>query len=231
MDGCHGLTGNRDAGRARIGYAVNRMLEECTMARADVRARILQASKAVFSKKGYRAATVSDILEEADIARGTFYRYFTNKRHAFYELASELFKGIYEASKFMLADGDGRMANRIEDSFAQCYSLFIDNRGVLLTYLREGLAADPGLYALWDDFDNRMTALFETVLERGASSGEFRKVDNNLVSRAMLMLFLQVPYRDIILGQRVDLDVRSLAGEMVNFLLNGLVQREATPSP
>ncbi len=192
------------------------------MARADVKARILKAARAVFSKQGYKDTTVSDILEEAQVARGTFYRYFANKRHVFYDLVSELFKGIYEASKSMIPSGDEEISGRIEYSFTQCYRLFIENRGVLMTYMSEGLAADPGLYALWDDFDRRMTALFADILARGEASGEFREVDNELVSRAMLMLFLQVPYRDIMMGQRVELDVEALASEMVNMLLCGL---------
>jgi AcrR family transcriptional regulator len=201
------------------------------LARDDVKARILQASKVVFSRQGYKATTVADILEEAEIARGTFYRYFTNKRHAFYELVSELFKGIYETSKGMLpAGGDPTLAHRIGDSFTQSYRLFVDNRGVLLTYLREGLVSDPGLYALWDDFDRKMTSLFAEVLERGLESGEFREVDNELVSRAMLMLFLQVPYRDIMMKQRTEIDVEAMAGQMVSFVLDGLVQRDIPTS-
>jgi AcrR family transcriptional regulator len=35
----------------------------------------------VFSEKGYHLASVSDIVEHAGIARGTFYQYFDNKRH------------------------------------------------------------------------------------------------------------------------------------------------------
>lgn len=201
------------------------------MARDDVKARILQASKVVFSRQGYKATTVADILAEAEIARGTFYRYFTNKRHAFYELVSELFKGIYETSKCMLPTGGNlTLSNRIEDSFTQSYRLFVENRGVLLTYLREGLVSDPGLYALWDDFDRKMTALFAEVLECGLESGEFREVDNDLVSRAMLMLFLQVPYRDIMMGQRAEIDVEAMASQMVSFVLDGLTRRESPAS-
>jgi AcrR family transcriptional regulator len=194
------------------------------LARADVRARILRAAGAVFSRKGYRSATVADILDEAQVARGTFYRYFTSKREVFFDLVSELFKAIYEASLSMVAGGDEAIAPRIEESFAHCYRLFIDNRGVLQTYLREGLVADPGLYALWDDFDRRMTALFTLVLQKGAATGEFRTVDDELVSRAMLMLFLQVPYRDIMAGRIYDLDVQRLASEMVRFVLEGVTE-------
>jgi AcrR family transcriptional regulator len=38
--------------------------------------QILEASARVFAQKGYFAASVSDIIEEAGVARGTFYLYF-----------------------------------------------------------------------------------------------------------------------------------------------------------
>jgi AcrR family transcriptional regulator len=192
------------------------------LTRVDRKARILQAARSVFSRKGYRAATVGDILDEARVARGTFYRYFPDKRQVFYELVRGLFNGIYEASSVMLTEGAGASAGQMHDGFAHCYRIFIDNKDLLLAYLREGLVADPGLYSLWDEFDRRMTALFARVLSAGVASGAFRPVDEDLVSRAMLMLFLQVPYRDIMMGGRVDIDVDVLASEMVGFVLEGL---------
>lgn len=195
------------------------------MARADVRARILQASRIVFSRKGYKATTVGDILVEAGVARGTFYRYFSSKRHVFHELSSDLFRAVFEAAGSMLAGVDEPVMLRIGDSLAQCYRLFVDNRGFLLTYMREGIVADPGLYALWDDFDRKMTGLLVEVLKSGAARGELREVDNDPVSRAMLMIFLLVPYRDILMPARPELDVQGLASEMVRLILDGLLPR------
>jgi AcrR family transcriptional regulator len=191
--------------------------------RQDTRGAILRAAAAVFKRKGYRATTVSDILAEAHVARGTYYRYFSSKRHAFQELVGDLFKGIHEAS-LGLVTGEGPMDARLKDTFAQCYRMFIDNRGVLLTYLRDGITVDPGMYALWDDFDRRMTALFSEVLTHCAETGEFRRVDTDLVSRAMMLLFLQVPYRHM-MGSRADIDVELVAGEVVSLALDGLVPR------
>lgn len=195
--------------------------------RPDIRSRILSAAKDVFSRKGYRATTVADILEEADVARGTFYRYYPNKRQAFYDLMSGLFNGIYEASRTMSGNGDGQRATFIQDSFAQCYRLFIYNRGLLITYFQEALALDTGLYALWDDFDRKMTKLFAGILTEGAGKGEFREVDNDLVSRAMMMLFLQVPYRDLMFEGTHNIDVEAMAGEMANLVLDGVSARDS----
>ena len=199
---------------------------EAELTRIDTRTKVLKAARSVFARKGYKATTVEDILTEAHVARGTFYRYFPNKRQVFLDLMAELLDGIYEAAR-PLATGEAEsLSGLMHDSFEQCYRIFIDNRSILITFIREGLAADVRLCALWDDFDRRMNAVFAEVVARGASSGEFRPVDIELVSRAMMMLFLQVPYRDIMPGGRTQIDVDSLAGEMAGFVLEGLGARQ-----
>lgn len=60
------------------------------------RAHILQTASEVFSRKGYRLASVSDIVEEAAIGRGTFYLYFDSKKDIFRELIEQFFRGYAE---------------------------------------------------------------------------------------------------------------------------------------
>ncbi|OJY27022.1 MAG: hypothetical protein BGO98_44730 [Myxococcales bacterium 68-20] len=63
---------------------------------------ILVAAMKVFARRGFTATRVEDVLEEARIARRTFYRYFTSKEDvlaAVYELATgELLGALDEAS-------------------------------------------------------------------------------------------------------------------------------------
>ena len=47
------------------------------------RAQLLAAARVVFARRGYHHASVSDILDEAKVARGTFYNYFDSKRAVF----------------------------------------------------------------------------------------------------------------------------------------------------
>ena len=50
------------------------------------REELLQAAAHVFSARGFRTAGVSDIIEQAGVARGTFYHYFGSKKDVFMEL-------------------------------------------------------------------------------------------------------------------------------------------------
>ena len=52
----------------------------------DKKEAILQAAKALFSEKGYKGTSISDITERAGIAAGTFYLYFESKIQLFMDI-------------------------------------------------------------------------------------------------------------------------------------------------
>src|SRR4051794_1861719 len=67
--------------------------------RLDRRTQLLNAARAVFAKKGYEEATVSEIVGRAGVAQGTFYLYFPGKESlagAFAEALSERFAEVAE---------------------------------------------------------------------------------------------------------------------------------------
>src|SRR5207302_4299670 len=54
------------------------------------RAQLLDAAKRVFARRGYPAANIADICEEAGVARGTIYQYFRNKRDVLIALLDDV---------------------------------------------------------------------------------------------------------------------------------------------
>ncbi|HEY8430086.1 MAG TPA: helix-turn-helix domain-containing protein, partial [Sandaracinaceae bacterium] len=60
------------------------------------RRMVLDTALAVFSAKGYHQTRISDIIEAASIARGTFYLYFDSKNAIFHELLDLLLEQISE---------------------------------------------------------------------------------------------------------------------------------------
>src|SRR5215218_3997974 len=63
----------------------------------DRRTQLLTAARAVFARKGYEEATVSEIVGRAGVAQGTFYLYFPGKESlagAFAEALSERFAEV-----------------------------------------------------------------------------------------------------------------------------------------
>jgi TetR/AcrR family transcriptional regulator, cholesterol catabolism regulator len=62
----------------------------------DVHRRIRRAAAELFQEKGYEAATVEDIAERADVAKGTFFNYFPRKDALLAALAAEMVEGLFE---------------------------------------------------------------------------------------------------------------------------------------
>jgi len=58
--------------------------------RASRRTALLDAAKRRFARRGYHRTSIDDIIDEAGIARGTFYLHFESKRAIFDELVAEL---------------------------------------------------------------------------------------------------------------------------------------------
>ena len=58
-----------------------------TASEAVRREQLLTAARKVFQEKGYDNTTVSDIVEEASVAQGTFYLYFPSKKDVVLGLA------------------------------------------------------------------------------------------------------------------------------------------------
>ncbi len=61
------------------------------------RKRLLDAAEAVFGRKGYHAASISDITRRAGVAQGTFYVYFPSKKAVFAELVRERSRALRHA--------------------------------------------------------------------------------------------------------------------------------------
>jgi AcrR family transcriptional regulator len=53
---------------------------------ADARERIVATAQALFARFGLRKTTLDEIIRRANVAKGTFYRYFSNKEALFREV-------------------------------------------------------------------------------------------------------------------------------------------------
>jgi AcrR family transcriptional regulator len=58
--------------------------------------KIIKAAMALFTEKGYQGTNALEIAARADVATGTFYSYFNNKKEVFIEIIKRIFKNIFE---------------------------------------------------------------------------------------------------------------------------------------
>ncbi len=135
------------------------------------REHILHSACAVFSRKGYRMASVSDIVEEAAIGRGTFYLYFDSKRDIFRELIENYFRGYAEVlqenhKKLVEAcSGKGSILRTWRENMENVLRYHSENPHLTRIIYREALGKD-------EDFSDRVEEL--SKLAREMLKEEFR---------------------------------------------------------
>jgi TetR/AcrR family acrAB operon transcriptional repressor len=71
---------------------MRRKKEEAEATKED----ILKAAKDVFARKGFTAATLADIAEQAGITKGAIYWHFDNKSELYQQVLAHGFMGYYE---------------------------------------------------------------------------------------------------------------------------------------
>ena len=100
--------------------------------KAENRAALLKAARAVFAEMGHGAAGVRDIVRRTDLASGTFYNYFKDKDEIFEAVVGELTGELLKRHK----QGRGR-AKSAEEFMRQHYAVYFNF-----------LAEDPELLVL-----------------------------------------------------------------------------------
>jgi AcrR family transcriptional regulator len=108
------------------------------------RAELIAAAINVFSHKGYRRASISDIISVAGVARGTFYLYFSSKEEVFRAIIDD-FHGLMRRQ----LDHVGEVPHFGTDAreslllgFKGWLQTFADNRQAARIVLREASAID-----------------------------------------------------------------------------------------
>lgn len=93
----------------------------------DKRQALKTAAYGVFSKKGYKAAGISEIAKQAGVAVGSFYNYYTNKEAIFLDVYVEENDRVRQA---MMDDIDWQqdLVKLVRQIFEQSRSLVSSNK-------------------------------------------------------------------------------------------------------
>lgn len=195
------------------------------MSTAKRRHQVLDAAAWVFARKGYRQASVSDIIERAGVARGTFYLYFDGKEAVFLAIVETFHVRVKSAFEALDAAaettrGEGPRAV-LEASFRRWMEFFAAHRDVTQVVLREASSVDPR-------FEQAFIELRQSALTR--FSARFRKFQELGSARPSidpdLAASLQLGMVDELLNwfilRHPDPDIPRLAAHLADFEWNGI---------
>lgn len=196
------------------------------------REQLLEAAALVFSEKGYRNASVSDVVERANVARGTFYNHFSSKQDVFLELIERYF----DEFAGILRDSHDRLKKALDDR-TDPLQAWRDSALAVLSYHSKHPALTAVVYreamGLDENFSKRVEEL--QGFARKTMADEFRMLsdrgmiipaDPDLVSTMVNGAVVNIIMEYIILPRK-PVDLELLAGEVVRFHARALASSRA----
>jgi AcrR family transcriptional regulator len=187
--------------------------------------RIAYSARKVFSQKGYHAATVDDIIRDAGVSRGTFYKTYRNKREVLGELLDSLTRALEMNMKRVdVSAGAPPIVDQMMGNVERILTTLTNNLDLTRILLRGAVGIDPDFDRKLDEFYEGTLALIELSLKHGQDMGIIRPCNVEIASYAVLGALRQA--MEVFLSttsKRTSSDV--LGKSLLDVLANGLVVR------
>lgn len=185
---------------------------------------ILKAAGRVFARKDYHRVTMQEVAEEADVGKGTLYRYYKSKDDLYFSvirIGLDALEGYlrHEASK-------GRdYVDKVKRVIYGTLVFFEKNRPFVKIFLQEEVRLrDQGEHPCLAA-QAKLVRLTEAMIEEGQEAGVFRQTDVPLAA-ALLIGMLKGSFL-CELDALVKLDLEDRAQIIAGLFLEGALARGA----
>jgi AcrR family transcriptional regulator len=192
------------------------------MKREQRRKQLLGHARDVFAEKGYHAAKIDDIVAHANVARGTFYLHFVDKRTLFEELVDDFLSRIGDAiERIQLDAGPTAALLQLRNNVYRVLTVGLDDPAMTRILLKNAAGLDP-------DFDRKVRAFYRTLEEllalslmNGQRLGLVRAGDRRVLGAMALGAIKEILLQAV--ESRITNEARGLTDEVMRFLAGGIL--------
>jgi TetR/AcrR family transcriptional regulator len=165
--------------------ALPRNREQNEEIRRQRRETIIRGALKVYVEKGYAAAEIGDVAEQAGVARGLVYYYFKDKLALFRELFTYMFD---QSQKHLHShfDKEDPVCEILEKFVSSMYNNMLEQSEGAQFFMRmrpdlnELFNPDELKNLTWNHFEN--IEVIQNTLKRGMESGEIRRMAPKLLA-------------------------------------------------
>jgi AcrR family transcriptional regulator len=163
---------------------------------------LADAGAAQFRARGYRSTSVDDIVESASVARGTFYKYFSDKQDLLAAVAAEIYSaGMAFAERIAAVDPVAKKSTL--RPWLATYVEFYDKYSGCIEAWAEGTTDDPTIVSIGENGQVQMDIGAARMLIRGPDRYPFDPVVSALILRGLVT---RVPQAALDLPEPIDDD-------------------------
>jgi AcrR family transcriptional regulator len=203
-----------------------RSLTETNSGEEDTRSRILQAALRLFAAKGYEGTTTKDLAGKANVAEGTLFRYFPNKKAILIEVATrgwvdiltDLLTELSEMGSYKaVAQVMRRRVLRMRENSDLLRVCFIEAQ--FHPELKERIQSE--VIAKMTDVAE---AFFQTAIDRGI----YRPMNPKIVAQVFLGMFAIAGFSSetILDSNASPFALQEMAEGIAEIFLNGVLVKE-----
>lgn len=209
------------------------------MERRAREAQILRAAKEVFAARGYHATGVSDIIQRAGIARGTFYLYFPSKHAVLERLLQDVVEEIHSRVKVIgVGRDDPPPLIQLRANLSRVMTYLLKDRAITRILLHHAVGLDPVIDRKLTAFEAKLARIIERSLRYGQEIGLVRPCDPRVVALCALGMIKEVT-RAVTVLSRAEAQLEPLVDEILTVGLKGVLfqtprrerRRKATEPP
>ncbi len=186
--------------------------------KAETRERLLEAASRLFAERGFEATRPQDIAREADVAIGTFYLHFADRREAFEAFTARAATELMERARTRAPD-NGNFEARLRCTLESLLDYMDEKPGVVRAAFADEavIGSAPGAHA--ESLRERLAQGLASGLELGMARGEILgDYDPLLISHGVVGLIQQALShgshraldRDVVLDQITRFCARAL---------------------
>ena len=162
--------------------------------RDERRQQLLDAARVLFAERGYHETTVDDITRSADVAKGTFYLYFSEKREIYHEVIRGFLDLIKEFGVLATehTPSPAEYFERIQGGARRLVEVLQGNRQLARLAYREALGVDETLTAMFRDFYREIAEMEARNLRLAVQIGVVRPCEPTVVAYAHIGMLERV---------------------------------------
>jgi AcrR family transcriptional regulator len=191
--------------------------------------QIIDAAKKMFIEQGFQSTHIGQVCEELNIARGTVYQYFGNKREILYAIlegVEEELDDIFDLDdlqEYLSAKPDAKKLNSfLNDRMVRCIRALVSEPIVIKLLFKEIPGIDEEVIEEVTSFiDHNLKTLVGDIEEIKKRGWYKQDIDSKLVATLVIggVLLLVQQYND----QVEDILEQSIVDATANIFLHGIL--------
>jgi AcrR family transcriptional regulator len=193
---------------------------------SETRARILKAALKLFAQKGYDGTTTKDLAQRADVAEGTLFRYFPNKKAILVEVATQGWTDLLTDLLTELSEMGSykAVAQVIRNRMLHLH----ENSDMLRVCFMEAQFHADLRDRIQTEVVAKMTDVAEAFFQTAMDQGIYRQMNPKTVARVFLGMFAVAGFSHSTImepGTSIQ-EMQEMAEDMAEIFLNGVLVKE-----